>query len=91
VKSVEVVIIGAGPAGLTAAYQLAKAGHASVVLEADSVVGGISRTVERDGCRLRLFQLQRPTTMLQDVILHPFTYHRKGPMRSRLRNRRGIR
>ena len=47
----EVVIIGAGPAGLTAAYQLAKAGRRSTVLEADDVVGGISRTVERDGWR----------------------------------------
>ncbi|HYZ99732.1 MAG TPA: FAD-dependent oxidoreductase, partial [Acidimicrobiales bacterium] len=45
------VIIGAGPAGLTAAYQLAKLGHASTVLEADSVVGGISRTAQRDGYR----------------------------------------
>jgi protoporphyrinogen oxidase len=49
--SPRVVIIGAGPAGLTAAYQLAKSGHTSTVLEADSVVGGISRTVERDGWR----------------------------------------
>ena len=47
----EIVIIGAGPAGLTAAWQLAKAGRTAVVLEADSVVGGISRTVERDGWR----------------------------------------
>ena len=46
-----VVIIGAGPAGLTAAYMLSKRGEASTVLEADSVVGGISRTVERDGWR----------------------------------------
>lgn len=46
-----VVIIGAGPAGLTAAYQLVKAGRRPVVLEADSVVGGISRTVERNGWR----------------------------------------
>ena len=46
-----VVIIGAGPAGLTAAYQLAKLGHESTVLEADTVVGGISRTAERDGWR----------------------------------------
>ncbi|MGP8058126.1 MAG: NAD(P)/FAD-dependent oxidoreductase [Acidimicrobiales bacterium] len=46
-----VVIIGAGPAGLTAAYQLVKAGRRPVVVEADSVVGGISRTVERDGWR----------------------------------------
>lgn len=47
----DVVIIGAGPAGLTAAYKLAQAGWPPVVLEADSVVGGISRTVERDGWR----------------------------------------
>ncbi|MEE2697902.1 MAG: FAD-dependent oxidoreductase, partial [Actinomycetota bacterium] len=45
------VIVGAGPAGLTAAYQLAKAGRAATVLEADDVVGGISRTVLRDGWR----------------------------------------
>ena len=47
----DVVIIGAGPAGLTAACQLVKAGHSPTVLEGDSVVGGISRTVERDGWR----------------------------------------
>ena len=38
----KVVIIGAGPAGLTAASELSKAGIESVVLEKDSVVGGIS-------------------------------------------------
>ena len=47
----DVVIIGAGPAGLTAAYCLHKHGVASVILEADDVVGGISRTAERDGWR----------------------------------------
>jgi protoporphyrinogen oxidase len=46
-----VVIIGAGPAGLTAAYELTKSGVTSIVLEADSVVGGISRTEVRDGWR----------------------------------------
>jgi protoporphyrinogen oxidase len=46
-----VVIAGAGPAGLTAAYELCRAGVTSTVLEADRVVGGISRTVERDGWR----------------------------------------
>ncbi|MFL6139053.1 MAG: NAD(P)/FAD-dependent oxidoreductase [Frankiaceae bacterium] len=46
-----VVVIGAGPAGLTAAYELVRRGARPVVLEADDVVGGISRTVERDGWR----------------------------------------
>jgi protoporphyrinogen oxidase len=41
-----VAIIGAGPAGLTAAYLLTKAGAEVTVLEADPrYVGGISRTV----------------------------------------------
>ncbi|HLK45477.1 MAG TPA: NAD(P)/FAD-dependent oxidoreductase, partial [Acidimicrobiales bacterium] len=48
------VVIGAGPAGLTAAYELVKRDAPVVVLEADDVVGGISRTVERDGWRFDL-------------------------------------
>jgi len=40
-----VVIIGAGPAGLTAAYVLSKAGVQSIVLEKDQTAGGIARTV----------------------------------------------
>jgi protoporphyrinogen oxidase len=47
----QVVVIGAGPAGLTAAYALAKRGKASLVIESDDVVGGIARTVEREGWR----------------------------------------
>jgi protoporphyrinogen oxidase len=70
----DVVIIGAGPAGLTAAYQLVKAGRRSTVLEADSVVGGISRTVERDGWRFdigghRFFTKVRPVEQLWHEIL----------------------
>ena len=38
------VIIGAGPAGLTAGYLLVKKGYDVTVLEGDKVVGGISRT-----------------------------------------------
>ncbi len=51
IPDTSVVIIGAGPAGLTAAYELGKVGHTATVLESDRVVGGISRTVERDGWR----------------------------------------
>lgn len=46
-----IVIIGAGPAGLTAAHELVKSGVAATVLESDDVVGGISRTVQRDRWR----------------------------------------
>jgi protoporphyrinogen oxidase len=41
-----VVIVGAGPAGLTAAYQLYKRGVPSVVVERDTQVGGISKTIK---------------------------------------------
>lgn len=45
----KVVIIGAGPAGLTAAYELNKLGIKSEVYEKDDIVGGISRTVDYKG------------------------------------------
>ena len=45
------VIIGAGPAGLTAAYELSENGADAVVLEQDRIVGGIARTVEHKGYR----------------------------------------
>ena len=46
-----IVVCGAGPAGLTAAYLLAKAGHRVTVLEAGDRVGGLARTVEYKGFR----------------------------------------
>ncbi|WP_013334391.1 NAD(P)/FAD-dependent oxidoreductase [Gloeothece verrucosa] len=45
------VVIGGGPAGLTAAYQLAKHGLKSVVLEKADKVGGIARTETYKGYR----------------------------------------
>lgn len=48
-----VVIIGAGPAGLTAAYELLKKGGYNVtVLEASDRIGGISQTVRYNGNRM---------------------------------------
>ena len=46
-----VVIIGAGPAGLTAAYFLARRGVEVIVIEQDTVPGGIAKTVEYKGFR----------------------------------------
>ena len=47
---VEVLVIGAGPAGLTTAYCLTKEIRSVVVIEKDPVyVGGISRTVRYNG------------------------------------------
>src|SRR5271170_3084321 len=48
-----IVIMGAGPAGLTAAWQLIQAGRKDVIVwEADpSYVGGISRTVQAQNFR----------------------------------------
>ena len=47
----KILIIGAGPAGLTAAWEAEKLGFKTLVLEGDKEVGGISRTVERNGWR----------------------------------------
>jgi protoporphyrinogen oxidase len=46
------VVIGAGPAGLTAAYVLAREGVEPLVLEASPWIGGISRTHEWEGNRI---------------------------------------
>ncbi len=46
-----VVILGAGPAGLTASYELLKQGVQTIVLEQADKVGGISRTETYKGYR----------------------------------------
>jgi protoporphyrinogen oxidase len=49
----KVIIIGAGPAGLTAAYELMKKSDIKpVILETEDFVGGISRTFEYKGNRM---------------------------------------
>jgi protoporphyrinogen oxidase len=76
-----VAIIGAGPAGLTAAYQLAKNNVPVTVLEADpEYVGGISRTVKYKGYHFdigghRFFSKSKEvedfwTEILPDDLLH---------------------
>ena len=45
------MVLGAGPAGLTAAYELAKKGVRGTVLEATDTVGGLAQTVVHKGYR----------------------------------------
>jgi len=51
-EAYDVVIIGAGPAGLTAGYLLSKASKRICVVEASSEVGGMSRTLSLWGQRV---------------------------------------
>ncbi len=75
VGTVDVAIIGAGPAGLTAAYLLGKAGYSVTVIEKDPrYVGGISRTVEHEGFRFdigghRFFSRSKEVVDLWNEIL----------------------
>lgn len=83
-KRYDVVIIGAGFTGLTAAYALAKAGKSVRVIEADSEPGGLAGTFEfSDGVKLEKFyhhwfnndvyvpELVRELGMEGDVITLP--------------------
>lgn len=48
----QVIVIGAGPAGLTAAYELLKQGVKPIVLEKSHTVGGLARTENYKGYRV---------------------------------------
>ena len=72
--SIGTAVLGGGPAGLTAAYVLAQRAEKAVVLEADSQVGGISKTVEVDGFRFdlgghRFFTKLAPVQKLWEDVL----------------------
>ena len=75
ISSVDVAIIGAGPAGLTAGYLLTKAGLTVAIIEKDPrYVGGISRTVEHEGYRFdigghRFFSKSQAVVDLWNEIL----------------------
>ncbi|HWT90598.1 MAG TPA: NAD(P)/FAD-dependent oxidoreductase, partial [Solirubrobacterales bacterium] len=69
-------VLGAGPAGLTAAYRLVQRGLPVVVFEADEQVGGIARTVVRDGYRFdlgghRFFTKSAEVEALWEELLGP--------------------
>ena len=68
------VIIGGGPAGLTAAYLLSKKGHEVVVFEGEDILGGISQTAQYKGFRFdigghRFFTKIEPVNELWREVL----------------------
>ena len=80
-KDIKVVIIGAGPAGLTAAYELSRVGVNSVILERDRVVGGLARTVHYKGYHFdigghRFFTKVKPVETMWHEVLGDNFLHR---------------
>ncbi|MCE5335128.1 MAG: NAD(P)/FAD-dependent oxidoreductase [Desulfobacteraceae bacterium] len=73
-----VLIIGAGPAGLTAGYDLSGSGYPCTIVEKDVMVGGISRTVSYRDYRFdigghRFFtKIERVEKMWRDVMGEDF-------------------
>lgn len=86
----QVVIIGAGPAGLTAAYELLKANedYQVTILEESNTIGGISRTVKYNGKRMdigghRFFSKDARVTKWWEEIMPtqgalPYDYKKLG-------------
>src|SRR5436305_13248744 len=73
-RPVGIAVLGAGPAGLTASYVLAKRGVAATVFDADGLVGGIAKTVEFNGYRFdlgghRFFTKLKPIERLWESML----------------------
>ncbi len=81
------VVVGGGPAGLAAALELVRAGRPVVVVEREDDVGGIARTIERDGVRFdigghRFFTTVPEVKTLWEELLGPDLLVR--PRRSRI-------
>ncbi len=72
------IIIGAGPAGLAAGYELTKNGQSALILERENQVGGLCRTINYQGFRFdigghRFFTKNKEVLKLwQDMLGNDF-------------------
>jgi protoporphyrinogen oxidase len=76
----KVVIVGGGPSGMAAAFECVRHGARPVVLERLDRVGGLARTIERDGSRFdigphRFFTLNEEVRQLFIDICGPDLCH----------------
>ncbi len=86
------VVIGGGPAGLTAGHELVRLGIDGLVLEKDDTVGGLSRTVRHRGFRFdigghRFFTKVPEVQALWEEVLGPDLLERRRVSRIHFRNR----
>lgn len=68
------IIIGAGPAGLAAAYELIKNNQKVIIVEKNNLIGGLSRTVEYKGYHFdvgghRFFTKEEPVQKIWQEVL----------------------
>jgi protoporphyrinogen oxidase len=79
-QSLRVAIVGAGPMGLAAAYELAKAGHHVRVFERDNRIGGMSAAVDFSGTNIERYYhfICKPDT-------YTFAYLKEFGLESKLR------
>jgi protoporphyrinogen oxidase len=79
-QPLRIAVIGAGPMGLAAAYELAKAGHSVRLFERDDRIGGMSAAVDFDGTRIERYYhfICRPDA-------HTFAYLKEFGLEHRLR------
>ena len=77
-KPKKVVIVGAGLAGLVAAYELVRAGHDVEILKMQQRVGGRIKTMSSESLYPGLWSDGKPVLITCDVLFHRFGFKTEG-------------